>query len=100
MSARSLPLSVLLLAAALARSEEPSGFASPTPAVKLGQPKEVTAPTGDLPLLVVPEPQLAPRKPCHGCGSDYHPSHVYLPDANPDGPTGNCDGECHDCRQF
>jgi hypothetical protein len=50
------------------------------------------------PFLVVPPAPVAPRRPCHACPNEYNPSHVYLPDQNPDWGAGSCDGECRPCR--
>ena len=52
------------------------------------------------PLLVVPPPPPPPRKPCLPCHTEYHPSHSYLPEANPDCGAGGCDGECRPCRRY
>jgi hypothetical protein len=52
-----------------------------------------------IPPLVVPPLAAAPRKPCLPCPTEYQPSHVYLPEANPDYGAGGCDGECRDCRR-
>jgi hypothetical protein len=50
------------------------------------------------PFLVVPPAPGCPRRPCHPCPNEYHPTHVYLPDGDPDWGAGSCDGECRPCR--
>jgi hypothetical protein len=92
----------LLGACAAACGQGPAGTLpparlAPVPGPVLGG--DPAAPLG-APLLPVPPPQDAPRKPCLPCQTDYQPNHVYLPDANPDCGAGGCDGECRPCRRY
>jgi Putative beta barrel porin-7 (BBP7) len=90
MAARRIPVAAfVLVACAAACAQEPLTL----------PPARIAAPTGEVPpLLVVPPAQPPARRPCHACPNDYNPSHVYLPEQNPDWGAGSCDGECRDCR--
>ncbi len=99
MGIRRLPALILVLgvsaiAPAPAIAEPPDH-----PAAKIGM---VTGPqpTGEsLPLLPVPDSTPEARPPCASCPTDYHPSHVYLPDQSPDCSNGGREGDCHPCRR-
>jgi len=111
MPARRLPVIALLLGAwAAARGQDPVPVTALPPAdrsapVVTGEVADApvqsrTPPVTELPpFLAVPAPVVvSPRRPCHACPNDYHPCHVYLPEANPDWGAGSCDGECRECR--
>jgi hypothetical protein len=98
---RLLTAIVVLGACSIALGQEPvvSPFAT-APAARLapvtGSPSAAEVP----PLLPIPAPQPVSQPPCRSCPNDYHSSHVFLPDQNPDCRSGGCDGDCHDCRRI
>ena len=106
MAVRRIPIAALLLGTcAAAHGQDPFPIVPGTPATCLAQlpgsavvadPFPATLP----PLLPVPPPALAPRKPCLPCHNEYQPGHVYLPDQSPDCGAGGCDGECRPCRRW
>lgn len=99
MGIRRIPVAALLLGAYAAASGQdtvlpPAARLAPAPGPVIIEPVDPT-----IPPLVIPQPAPVPRKPCLPCHTEYQPSHVYLPEANPDYGAGGCDGECRDCRR-
>lgn len=96
MTTRSLPLAFFAIVCASAFAEEPPANLPP---VRLGAPMPASPVVELPPLLSVPTPAPTPKKHCRSCATDYHPSHVYLPEHSPDFATGGCDGDCQPCRR-
>jgi hypothetical protein len=103
MAVRRIPVAALLLGVCAAANGQdpvpefpPAARLAPPPGTAVIDPTAPAVP----PLLVVPPPAVAPRKPCLPCHTEYQPSHVYLPEANPDYGAGGCDGECRPCRRY
>jgi len=101
MADRRIPVSALVLAAcAAAHGQDPVPVLPPAARLAPAPGTAVVVDPVVPPLLVVPPPPGAPRKPCLPCHTEYQPSHVYLPEANPDCGAGGCDGECRPCRRY
>jgi Putative beta barrel porin-7 (BBP7) len=105
MVVRRIPVVALLLGACAAATAQDLRPALPTaPAARLAPLaglNSVSDPVAPVlpPLLPIPAAGPAPHKPCLPCQTEYHPGHVYLPEASPDCGAGGCDGECHPCRR-
>jgi hypothetical protein len=101
MGVRRIPVATLLLGAcAAACGQEPAQVLPPAARLTPAPGPVVIDPVDPtIPPLVIPQPAPVPRKPCLPCHTEYQPSHVYLPEANPDYGTGGCDGECRNCRR-
>src|SRR6516164_9862547 len=101
MAVRRIPVAALLLGAfGVACGQEPAQVLPPAARLAPSPGPVVIDPVDPaIPPLVIPQPAPVPRKPCLPCHTEYQPSHVYLPEANPDCGAGGCDGECRDCRR-
>lgn len=101
MAVRRIPVAALVLGACAAACGQgpatvlpPAARLAPAPGTAVVEPA-----TPVVPPLVVPPPVAPAKPPCLPCHTEYQPSHVYLPEANPDFGAGGCDGECRECRR-
>ncbi len=101
MAVRRIPVAALLLGAcATACGQDPVPVLPPAARLAPAPGPVIIDPVNPaIPPLIIPQPPAAPCKPCLPCHTEYQPSHVYLPEANPDYGAGGCDGEFRSCRR-